>query len=169
MLFTNILILLFISLSGYLVFVYWSDMPLFFKVFWPIIMLICLVWIVIAPFNGLFITKKGTGVFIPDFRIKVFKIDELKRLSIIFNEQENKRYSVTVKIIYKDCRVFSVDYSDQFKQYNKKTSKMFAYTVYKTKVEKTVKKLSQLGIVFFTVIDAQGKIVYQTLNKNITE
>ena len=138
---------------SYLMFSYWSEMPIFIKIFWPIVLPIILMGIIITPLNGMVITKKGTIFFVPDFRIKKTHIKELERISFNFNEWENNKYSVTVKLVYKDGRVFLKDYSKQFRNMRNKKLNMSMYTIKKRKVDKICKELLDLKICFITVTD----------------
>ena len=117
---------------SYLLFVYWSEMPIFIKIFWPILLAIIFIGVIIAPLNGMVITKKGTVLFLPDFRLKKFNVKDLEKIAIVFTEWENNKYSVMIKFIYRDGMVFCKDYSKQFRNIKnkklKKLQKVFAKT-----------------------------------------
>ena len=108
------LLLMIIVPFSYLLFVYWSEMPIFIKIFWPILLAIIFIGVIIAPLNGMVITKKGTVLFLPDFRLKKFNVKDLEKIAIVFTEWENNKYSVMIKFIYRDGMVFCKDYSKQF-------------------------------------------------------
>ncbi len=107
------------------------------------------------------ITKKGTILFLPDFRVKRFNIKDLERIAIIFNEWKNKKYSVMVKFVYEDGRVFYKDYSKQFRNMKNKELAMSMYTITKRKVERICNKLSDLNACAVTIIDKNGNMTYQ--------
>ena len=82
----QIISLLVIVPCSYMVFAYWFEMPLLIRIFWPIILIIILMGIIITPFNGMTITKRGTILFLPDFRLLKSTINNIQRISIIFNQ-----------------------------------------------------------------------------------
>ena len=53
-----VLLMMIIALFSYLLFAYWSEMPIFIKIFWPILSAIIFMGVIIAPLNGMVITKK---------------------------------------------------------------------------------------------------------------
>lgn len=159
------ILLIIILPCSYLVFKYWTEMPILIKIFWPIMSIIIFIGIIITPLNGMIITKKGTLWFIPDFRILRFNINYLNRLSIIFSEWENNKYSVQIKIIDKDGKTFYKDYSKQFKNIRKNKKLLMAiYTISKRKANKICNKLLDLDICFITIIDKNKNIIYQKNN-----
>ena len=101
-----VLLLIVIVPCSYLLFMYWSEMPIFIKIFWPILLVIIFIGVIITPLNGMIITKKGTVLFLPDFRLKKFSVKHLEKLAITFTERENNKYSVMIKFVYKDGKVF---------------------------------------------------------------
>ena len=147
---------------SYLVFAYWSEMPLVIKIFWPISSAIIFIGVILTPLNGMVITKKETILFLPDFRLKKFNVKDLKTIGIVFNEWENNKYSVMIKIIYKDGKVFCKDYSNQFRNMKNKKLVMSLYTITKSKVESICNKLLNLNICIATIIDKNGNIIYQS-------
>ena len=149
------------------VFIYWSEMPVFIKIFWPILLAIVLLGIVLlgivnTPLNGMAITKNGTIIFILDFRLKKLNVNELERIAFNFNEWENNKYSATVKFVYKDGEVFAKDYSKQFRNMKNKKLAMSMYTIKKRRVDKICQKLSDLDNCVITIVDKNRNIVYQT-------
>ena len=52
------LMLLVIIPCSYLIFSYWFEMPIFIKIFWPMLLAIILVGMIITVLNGMIITKK---------------------------------------------------------------------------------------------------------------
>ena len=112
----------------------------------------------------MFISKKGTITFIPDFRIKRVHISKLKRVAVNFNEWDNYRYSVAVKLVYKDGRIFTKDYSNQFKNVRKKALFMRMYTLSNKKINNICDKVSRSDLFNISIIDLSGNIIYQ--NKN---
>ena len=155
------LLLLVISSCSYLLYVYWFDFPLIVKILGPITLAAILIGIAFTPFNGMVITQKGTILFLPDLRIKKASLEELDRVAIIFNECDNGKYSVTVKMVYKSGRVFVKDYSKQFNDLKHKRLPMSVYTINKQKVDKILAKLSALNAFYTTVVDKNRQIVYQ--------
>ena len=141
-----------------LLFTYWSEMPIFIKIFWPILLAITLIGIIMTPLNGLIVTKKGTLLFLPDFRIKKFNVKDLERIAIVFTEWENNKYSVMIKFMYIDGKVFCKDYSKQFRNMNNKKIAKSMYTITKRKVDKICNELSDLIICVTTIIDKNRNI-----------
>ena len=140
------LLLIVIVPCSCLLFTYWSEMPIFIKIFWPILLAITLIGIIMTPLNGLIVTKKGTLLFLPDFRLKKFNVKNLEKIAIVFTEWENNKYSVMIKFMYIDGRVFCKDYSKQFRNMKNKKIAMSMYTITKRKVEKICNELSDLII-----------------------
>lgn len=93
---------------------YWSECPIVLRIMGITLLSIICLGLISIPFNGMYITKKGNILFIPDFRIKVIKRSDISRISLNFNEWQNSKYSVSVKIKYQDGRFFLKDYSKQF-------------------------------------------------------
>lgn len=147
---------------SYLMFAYWFEMPIFIKIFWPILLTIILIGVIITPLNGMIITKKGTILFLPDFRLKKFNIKDLEKIAIIFNEWENNKYSVMVKFVYKNGKIFNKDYSKQFRNMKNKKIAMSMYTITKRKVKIICKKLLDLNNCVVTIIDKNRNITYQS-------
>lgn len=155
------LLLIVIVPCSYLLFTYWSEMPIFIKIFWPILLLIIFIGLIITPLNGMIITKKGTILFLPDFRLKKFKVKDLEKIAIVFNEWENNKYSVMIKFLYRDGKVFYKDYSKQFRNMKNKKLAMSMYTITKRKIDKICNKLLDLNICVTTILDKNRNIIYQ--------
>lgn len=155
-------LLLVIIPCSYLLFAFWSEMPIFIKIFWPVLLVIVFLGLIITPLNGMIVTKKGTILFLPDFRLKKFKINDLKKIGIVFNEWENNKYSVMVKFVYQDGQVFYKDYSKQFRNMKNKKLTMAMYTISKRKVDKICNKLIDINICLTTIIDKNKNISYQS-------
>ena len=145
----------------YLLFAYWSEMPIFIKIFWPILSAIIFMGVIITPLNGMIITKKGTILFFPDFRLKKLDVKDLEKLSIVFTEWENNKYSAMIKIICRNGQVFCKDYSKQFRNMKNKKITMSMYTITKRKMERICNKLLDLNICVTTILDKNRNIIYQ--------
>lgn len=156
------LLLIVIVPCSYLLFTYWSEMPIYIKLLWPILLVIIFVGLIITPLNGMIITKKGTILFLPDFRFKKIKVKDLEKLSIVFNEWENNKYSAMIKFIYRDGKVFCKDYSKQFRNMKNKKLTMSMYTITKRKIDKICNKLLDLNICVTTILDKNRNIIYQS-------
>lgn len=145
---------------SYLLFTYWSEMPILIKIFWPIMLAIIFIGVIITPLNGMVITKKGTVLFLPDFRFKKFKAKDLKKMAIVFTEWENNKYSVMIKITDRDGKVFCKDYSRQFRNMKNKKLVMSMYTITKRKAKGLCDKLLDLSICVTTIIDRNRITTY---------
>lgn len=157
----GLLLMIIVPLS-YLLFTYWPEMPIFIKIFWPILLAIIFIGVIITPLNGMVITKKGSVLFLPDFRFKKFNLKDLEKIAIVFTEWKNNKYSVMIKIIYRDGKVFYKDYSKQFRNMKNKKLAMSMYTITKRKVERICNKLLDLNICVTTIIDKNRNITYQS-------
>lgn len=157
-----VLLLIVIVPCSYLLFMYWSEMPIFIKIFWPILLVIIFIGVIITPLNGMIITKKGTVLFLPDFRLKKFSVKHLEKLAITFTERENNKYSVMIKFVYKDGKVFNKDYSKQFRNMKNKKLVISMYTITKRKVERICNNLLDLNICVTTILDKNRNITYQS-------
>ena len=141
----------------------WKEDPLI-AVLVPIAGVIVFVASILMPLSGMMITKKGNIVFLPDFRLKIFKTEDMKRIALNFNECKNKKYAVTVKMIPKNGNVFKVDYSVHFRNRIKgEKLAMAMYTISKKKVDSIVAKTADLDVFSITIIDQNQEIVYQSL------
>ncbi len=147
---------------SYLMFTYWSEMPILIKIFGPIFLLIIFLGIIITPINGMMITKKGTILFLPDFRLYKLNIKDLEKIAIIFNEWENHKYSVMVKFVYENGKVLIKDYSRQFRNMKNKRIAMSVYTITKRKVERICNQLLDLNVCVITIIDKNRNVAYQS-------
>lgn len=156
------LLLIVIVPCSYLLFMYWSEMPIFIKMFWPVLLVIIFAGLIITPLNGMIITEKGTVLFLPDFRLKKCNVKDLERLSIVFSEWENNKYSATIKFVYKDGKVFYKDYSKQFRNMKNKKLAMSVYTITKRKIEIICNKLLDLSICAITILDKNKNIIFQS-------
>lgn len=161
MLLQGVLLIVIVPCS-YLLFTYWSEMPIFIKIFWPILSAIIFVGVIITPLNGMIVTKKGTILFLPDCRLKKFNVKDLEKIAIVFTEWENNKYSVMIKFIYIDSKVFYKDYSKQFINMKNKKLAMAMYTITKRKVERICNMLLDLSICVTTIIDKNRNITYQS-------
>ena len=147
---------------SYLVFAYWYEMPIFIQLFWPILLTIIFIGTIITPLNGMIITKKGTILFLPDFRFKKTNVKNLEKIAIIFNEWENNKYSAMVKFVYTDGKVFMKDYSNQFRNMENKKLALSMYTITKRKVDRICNNLLDLDTCIITIIDKDKNITYQS-------
>ncbi len=138
----------------YLVIFHWSEMPLLMKISWPIVVLSFLSAFIVIPFNGLWITKNGCVVFVPDYRIKRVTLNELSRLAIVFQKWENNKYSVTVKFIYKDGGVFIKDYSKHFRNMKNQMLSKPAYTIRREKVQQIADKVKHIDACKITIVES---------------
>jgi len=158
------LLLLIIIPCFYFIFAYWSEMPLPIKILGPISLPIFSTSIILLPFNGMLITKKGLMLFYGDFSFRKIYLNELERISLSFNEWENGRYSAVVKIAYKNGKVFTKDYAKQFKNLRKRKLHLFVYTISRQKLDAICKELSDVKICIITVINKDFEIVFQKKN-----
>lgn len=140
---------------------YWESIPLFIIVILSILLVITAFGIIFMLLNGIFITKKGKLFFFPDFRIKVYKMFDVERLAINFNECENHRYSVTIKIKQKNGKFFFKDYSRQFRNLRQKKLSMFTYTIKRNEVDRIYSKFKALNNIRLTIINRNCEIVMQ--------
>lgn len=145
---------------SYLLFTYWSEMPILIKIFWPILLVIIFIGLIITPLNGMIITKKGTIIFFPDFRMKKFKVKDLEKLSIVFSEWENNKYSVMIKFVYRNGKIFYKDYSKQFRNMKNKKLAMSMYTINKRKVDKICEKIMDIDVCAITIVNKTGNVIY---------
>jgi hypothetical protein len=155
------LLLLVIIPCSYLMFAYWFEMPILIQILGPILLAFVLAGIAMSPLNGIIITRKGTLLFIPDFRVKKTHVEELERISLNFNEWENLKYSATVKLTYKDGSMFTKNYAKRFRNMKNKSLSMAMYTISKRRVDKICEALSDAENCIITVVDQNHKITYQ--------
>lgn len=155
------LLMIVIVPCSYFLFAYWSEMPILLKVFGPIIFAIVFIGVIITPLNGMIITKKGTIIFLPDFRLKILNINNLEKISIVFSQWDNNKFSAMVVFVFKNGKVFTKDYSKQFRNIKNKKLLMSMYTISKRKVDKLCKKLLDMNICDITILDKNMNITYQ--------
>ena len=106
--------------------------------------------------------KREPYYFFPDFRFKKINVKDLERLSIVFTEWENDKYSAMIKFVYRDGKVFYKDYSKQFRNMKNKKLAMSMYTIKKGKTERICNKLLDLKICVTTILDKNRNIIYQS-------
>ena len=141
----------------------WDDLEWPFQVFGPIVLVAALWGILMVPFNGFYVSKRGRVVFVPDIRIKKTKLDQLKRIALTFNEQENGKYSATVKLVFANGKIFQKDYSDQFRNAKNKYPNIDIYTVHESRAISIANEALELSICNVTFIDRSGKITHQVI------
>lgn len=146
---------------------YWSECPIVLRIMGITLLSIICLGLISIPFHGMYITKKGNILFIPDFRIKVIKRSDISRISLNFNEWQNSKYSVSVKIKYLDGRFFLKDYAKQFRKMRRKRTIMAAYTIKKCEVDKISEMLSNDRIFCITMIDKNGTILSQIYHDDV--
>ena len=78
--------------------------------------------------------------------MKKLDVKDLEKLSIVFTEWGNNKYSVMIKFVYMDGKVFLKDYSKQFRNMKNKKLAMSMYTINKRKMERICNKLLDLNI-----------------------
>ena len=83
----------------YLLFAYWSEMPIFIKIFCPILLVIIFVGLIITPLNGMIITKKGTILFFPDFRLKKLDVKDKKLAMSMYTINKRKMERICNKLL----------------------------------------------------------------------
>ena len=142
---------------------YWNEMPIAIKILGPIIMAIAFVGILITPLNGMYINKNGAIIFVSDFRIKRIKVNDVAKLEFIFEEWENKKFSVIVKIACVDGSIFTKDYSKQFCNMPNNKLARSVYTISSNKVDKIQKQVVALNNCVVTVVDKDKNVVFSSL------
>ena len=160
------LLLIILLPCSYIVIAHWATMPILIKLFWPIFLMVILIGVLIAPINGMAISKGGLIIFVPDFRIIKFKVQALDRIVFGFREWENKKYSVMVKIKYRDGSSFEKDYSMQFRNMRNRKLSMAIYTISKRKVDRICGVISLLDFpTIINIIDYEGNIIRQSISE----
>ena len=114
---------------------YLSEFPLPFTIIWFLMVIIVLISWLMMPFNGLKITPDETIVFVADVRVTRVKLDELVSLNITFFKWQNNKYSACVEITCKNGKYFKKDYSQQFRNLQRKKLLISMYTISKQSVE----------------------------------
>mgnify|MGYP004533966059 FL=1 len=156
----SLLFVIIIILCSFSVFANWSEEELIIKIFWPTLLVHIFIVIIVTNLTGMVITKAGTISFLPDFKVKKCNIDELERLAITFTEWENNKYSVTVKFIYKNGKVFCKDYSQKFSDSRFRKILMSVYTINKRKVDKICEKIMDIDVCAITIVNKTGNAIY---------
>ena len=152
-----------ILICAYFMVAYWNEMPIAIKILGPIIMAIAFVGILITPLNGMYINKNGAIIFVSDFRIKRIKVNDVAKLEFIFEEWENKKFSVIVKIACVDGSIFTKDYSKQFCNMPNNKLARSVYTISSNKVDKIQKQVVALNNCVVTVVDKDKNVVFSSL------
>ena len=142
----------------YFVLKYWGEMPLLLKIIWIPIELLIIVSLVIVPMNGLLFTKKGSVIFVPDFRIIWLNNDKITRIGLVFKEWQSKKYSAEINLYCKNGSVFIKDYSSQIVKKSTKNILFFAYTISKEKIDDICKQVSDNILFNITIVDLHGNI-----------
>lgn len=137
-------------------------MPVLLRIFAPILLAIVLASPLVVLLNGMTLTKSGKVLFAPDFRFIKIKITELERISFIFNQWENNKYSARIKLIFKNGKTFVKDYSKQFR-YKKNKLLLCMYTVTQAHVDEICATLLECEFCTVTVIDKNMQVTYQNI------
>ncbi len=145
-------------------------MPAFIYFIWILLALPILIGAITTPFIGIWIYNNSV-LLIPDIRTKRIKAENINSLVLIFKEYKNGKYAVTVKLLYKNGRIFKRDYSVTFRSRLNSIYEMIGRSIY-TITKKRVDKICRdaLSIDFCTVvnvIDVRGNTVYTNLEDKI--
>ncbi len=133
---------------SFIVFSYSTEIPLVLKLMWSIIAFICVLGPIITALNGMIITKKEKIIFIPDVRLKIIKFNEIDKLVMEFYKEDNYKFFATIKIFYKNGKVFIKDYSNQFRDVRKNKFLKYMYTIRKERIDIIQKKVSDIDRCF---------------------
>ena len=133
-------------------------------IFSCIALMVVLIKLITAPLNGIFIRKKGTVVFVLGSRIKKAKVEDLKRFAISFTEWPNNKYSASVKIVYKNGKIYKKDYAHNFVSPKPKRLFYYLYTISQKQMDVLCQRLLDVRNCCITVIDKNGDAVYQKLS-----
>ena len=154
------IIILVITPFAVLFALYFSELPLIIKIVFPIILCVTIFSIIFVFFCGLYVKNNGTIKFIDVFRIKKYDLSELNEIAIIFNECENKKYSVRIQFILKNGKIFEKDNAKEFSNRKHKGLSMAINTIPFHKVEQICKKLkdSKIDVFYLAIIDKTGKL-----------
>lgn len=154
-----ILLLIFTPIA-ILCIIYFSEIPLIIKIVFPIILCTTLFSIIFWFFCGIYVKNNGTIVFVDVFRINKFSLSNLNEISIIFNECENKKYSVRIEFMSKNGAVFEKDYANEFKNRKHKSLSMAINTIQFHKLEHICKSLKEtnMNVFYLAIVDNNGSL-----------
>ena len=140
--------------------IYFSELPLIIKIGFPIILGTTIFSIIFVFFCGLTIKNNGKIIFVDMFRIKKYNLSDFNEMAIIFNECENKKYSVLIQFKLKTGKIFEKDYANAFRNRKHKNLSMAINTIQYRKVEQICKELKEtnIDIFYLAIIDKNGKL-----------
>lgn len=121
-----------------------DEFPLPFTIIWFLIVIAVFIPWLMIPFNGLKITAHETMVFVADVRVTRVKLDDLVSLNVTFFKWQNNKYSACVEITCKNGKYFKKDYSQQFRNLQRKKWLMSMYTISKQRVEDIEQSLKDI-------------------------
>lgn len=147
------ILIIILALCSYAIFTYWLEFLWILRILWLIILAFCVIGVLMLPFNGLWIRPDGTMLFIPDIRIKRFRIESLTRVAIVFNEQKNKCYSATVKFVRKNGTVFSKNYAREFQNKRHKGPGRAIYALSPLQVEQIRDAVRNMDHIRITIVN----------------
>lgn len=156
-----IVLLAILAPFAYLAFANWGTIPLAVRILVPTLLVVTGVGLLSVLFCGVWIGRKRVLV-IPDMRIIVAARSKLRRIAVNFNQWDNGRYSVTIKLLYRDGRLFTMDSSRQFRNARRKKLLMACYTISERNRQSVCDRLSEIDGCIVTVVDRAQKIVYQS-------
>ncbi len=149
--FITILMFLAISILTLLTVVFfmlWQDISCVFKIIWIILILIILIGFIFVLLNGMYIKKSGKVIYVPDLRVKKFKIEDLESIKISFIESEKHRFFVKTIFVYKNGKMFVKDYTTQYTNIGRHRKLIrFAYTISSKQIDKIQQKIEKFKLI----------------------
>ena len=135
------------------------------KIVCAVIAVLSLIALVLAPRNGLYISKDGKIKLVDGaFGGGTFEIEKLKRVAVNFSEWENGEFSADLKFVTEDGEIFKKEYAAQFES-TANHAGLSAYTLPREKVDEYCEKMAEMNLFNVSVIDANKDIVYQYIRK----
>ena len=135
------------------------------KIACAVIAVISIIALVLAPRNGLYISKDGKIKIVDGaFGSVTIDIKTLKRAAVNFSEWENGEFSADLKFVTEDGEIFKKEYAAKFESTANHTG-LSTYTLPREKVDEYCEIMADLNLFNVSVIDANKDIVYQYIRK----
>jgi hypothetical protein len=135
------------------------------KIACAIIAVINIIALVLAPKNGLYVTKDGKIKLVDGaFGSLTLELNSLKRAAVNFSEWENGEFSADLKFVTEDGEIYKKEYAAKFES-TMNHAGLSSYTLPREKVDEYCEKMAEMNIFNVSVINANKDIVYKYIRK----
>ena len=124
----EVLLLAVIGSVGFLFITFKERIHLVIIIITGVIFMLALWGTLMSAFNGMLLTAKNIW-FVPDVRLRRFRVHDVELISILFIKQSNKKFAARIEIRLKDGTIIKKDYTQQLTYAKHRSLQMSVYTV----------------------------------------